>query len=105
LSCCLSGCDYFVHLGADCCAVNMYEIPQGSIPGPLFSSCTLNLVGLICSQNLVTFYADDLQLYGSWPGDTMSLASQVDHCIDLVASLMQSNQLCLNSDKTEVPWV
>ena len=51
-------------------------------------------------------YADDTQLYGSCrPGDTSSLADRVAICVNLVASWMRSNRLCLNPDKTEVLWV
>ncbi len=106
----LSGRDYFVRLGTDCSAVRQLTsgVPQGSVLGPLFFILyTVDLIKLIRSQNLQPhLYADDTQLYGSCrPGDTSSLADRVASCVDLVASWMRSNRLCLNSDKTEVLWI
>ena len=81
---------------------------KGSVLGPLFFIMyTVDLVELICSQNLQPhLYADDSQLYGSCqPGDALTLADRVTRCVDLVASWMRSNRLRLNSDMTEVIWV
>jgi hypothetical protein len=73
------------------------------IPVTVFSHIAF-LVGLTRSQNVhPDLHAYDSQLCGNCqPGGTLPVADKVAHCVDLVASWMQSNRLCLNSDKTEV---
>ena len=50
-------------------------------------------------------YADDTQVYGSYPPAAVAtLSSQVTECADDIATWMKSNKLQLHPDKTEVLW-
>jgi len=63
-------------------------------------------VPLIEQHGLVLhLYADDAQIVGSCdPSDAQSLCRHLEICLVDVASWMSSNQLQLNTSKTELMW-
>src|SRR5260221_2151872 len=79
-------------------------VPQGSVLGPiLFIIYTSDVFSIINSFSLLSHgYADDLQIYGHSPAESVSLLSaSVVSCIDALNSWFSSNRLKLNPSKTE----
>jgi len=82
-------------------------VPQGSVLGPiLFILYTADLLWLVKSYHLCLYlYTDGIQIYGACHmTGTAQLQQQMSACIDKVALWMRSNQLQLNTAKTEVTW-
>ena len=79
-------------------------VPQGSVLGPiLFILYISDVFSIINSFSILSHgYADDLQIYGHSPAESVSLLSaSVVSCIDALNSWFSSNHLKLNPSKTE----
>ena len=82
-------------------------VPQGSVLGPLFFSLyTTDVFHLVEKQHFhIHGYADDLQIYDhTLPSDTDAVSRRFAVCVEDVVTWMASNQLKLNSSKTEIIW-
>ena len=75
--------------------------------GPiLFVLYTADLIQLIQYHGLCPqLYADDTKIYGfCWPSASLELQKVIINCLDDVDKWMHSNQLQLNTAKTEISW-
>uniref|UniRef100_A0A3B3CUW0 Reverse transcriptase domain-containing protein n=1 Tax=Oryzias melastigma TaxID=30732 RepID=A0A3B3CUW0_ORYME len=102
----LSGRTFNVAVGSLSSAVKKVNcgVPQGSVLGPiLFILYLIPLGELINKFSHVSyhFYADDIQLYCSFPEkDYYKLQSLLD-CLTSITTWLSNNHLVLNSQKTE----
>ena len=83
-----------------------YGVPQGSVGGPLLFSLYLSPITQIFQKHNIQYhcYADDIQLYLSFPPSKTELATAInklESCIDELKSWMESNGLKLNDSKSE----
>ena len=95
-----------VVLGDACSAPRplRFGVPQGSILSPMLFNIYMKPLGEVirgfgvrCHQ-----YADDTQLYLSFPPDSEEAVEVLDRCLEAVGGWMRVNKLRLNPDKTEV---
>ena len=85
----------------------VFGVPQGSVGGPFLFSLYLQSLGDVIKSNDVQYhcYADDIQLYVSFPPSSVGLKSakdQLEKCIKEIKMWMNSNGLKLNENKTEL---
>uniref|UniRef100_A0A803TWX2 Reverse transcriptase domain-containing protein n=1 Tax=Anolis carolinensis TaxID=28377 RepID=A0A803TWX2_ANOCA len=102
----LEGCSQLVKLGDTCsdpwpltCGV-----PQGSILSPTLFNIYMKPLGEVIQSFGVRchLYADDTQLYYSFPPKSKEAPRILDQCLAAVLAWMRVNKLRLNPDKTEV---
>ena len=83
-----------------------HGVPQGSVCGPLlFSVYTQPLGELICKHTVqYHFYADDIQLFISFPpsdANLLSVLRRLEECLAEIKIWMSRNNLKLNGLKTD----
>ena len=86
-------------------AVLQYQIPQGSVLGPILFSLYTNPIRSIIhshSSNNHHFYADDTQLCIAFsPTDFSHSIHKLQNCLNDIKNFMFANKLKLNPEKTE----
>jgi len=85
-------------------AVLKYGVPQGSVLGPaFFTDYSAPVAALIRAHGVaVQCYADDTQLYVSFPpSDEAAALERLEGCIADLRTWMNRNRLKLNDSKTE----
>ena len=77
-------------------------VPQGSILGPLLYLCFVNDIVNSCGDLRYTLYADDTTLSRSFQRSKLrSVTDSINTDLSSVKLWINSNRLCLNSDKTK----
>nr|GFC52549.1 hypothetical protein [Tanacetum cinerariifolium] len=79
-------------------------VPQGSILSPMLFNIYMKPLGEVIRGFGVGShqYADDTQLFLSFPPDSKGAVDVLNRCLEAVGSWMGANKLKLNPDKTEV---
>ena len=106
----ITGREHIIHVGNRHSPTSkvLYGVPQGSVLGPvLYVLYTSDVARLVEALGLgAHLYADDTQLYGHCsPANSFELASRVLRAIDSIHEWMSSNQLSLNTGKTQFIWL
>jgi hypothetical protein len=80
-------------------------VPQGSILGPVLFIAYLTGLGDVIRGSEISYklYADDIQLYLTFPPHALNeAAARMESCIAEVESWLSCNNLVLNGNKTEI---
>ena len=101
----LTGRQQFVRIGSFTSGTKPvnYEVPQGSVLGPLLFILYVNDVTSVIKSSKFLMYADDLVFYTS--SNKASLAHErLQSDIDNVFSWCTNKRLTVNTDKTKLVW-